>query len=197
MTPLDPSALATRPRLSLVFPAFNEAENLPTLLETATKIGDQLGVPFEIVIVDDGSRDASAALLRNWRARDERVRCIHHPSNQGYGAALRAGLRVARGELVFFSDADLQFDLSELAGLLAHADDVEIATPGRDGPWLGSGVDWWTSSSIFACATSTAPSRSFVERSSTRFRSSRSGRSSTRRSCSALAPQASGFGRSR
>ncbi len=134
----DPSAVAARPRLSLVFPAFNEAENLPTLLETATKIGDQLGVPFEIVIVDDGSRDASAALLRNWRARDERVRCIHHPSNQGYGAALRAGLRVARGELVFFSDADLQFDLSELAGLLAHADDVEIVagyrSPRRD-PW--------------------------------------------------------------
>ncbi len=137
-TPAPTPSPAFEPRLSLVFPAFNEAENLPILLETATKIGDQLGVPFEIVIVDDGSRDASAALLEAWRARDERIRSVHHARNQGYGAALRAGLRVARGELVFFSDADLQFELAEIAGLLAHADDAEIVAgyraPRRD-PW--------------------------------------------------------------
>ncbi len=129
------------PQLSLVFPAFNEAENLPTLLESATKIGDQLGVTFEIVVVDDGSRDASAAVLDRWMARDPRIRSVHHATNRGYGAALRAGLREARGELVFFSDADLQFDLREIALLLAHAHehDVEIVAgyraPRRD-PWL-------------------------------------------------------------
>lgn len=138
----QPATSATpppRPSLSLVFPAFNEAENLPTLLESATKIGDQLGVDFEIVIVDDGSRDASAKVLERWRTRDRRVRSVHHATNRGYGAALRAGLREARGELVFFSDADLQFDLRELALLLAHADEVEIVAgfraPRRD-PWL-------------------------------------------------------------
>lgn len=129
----------TNPRLSLVFPAFNEASNLPILLETATKIGDQLGVDFEIVIVDDGSRDESADLLEAWRARDPRVRCVHHARNQGYGAALRAGLREARGDLVFFSDADLQFDLREIADLLAHANDADIVAgyraPRRD-PWM-------------------------------------------------------------
>ncbi len=121
-----------------MFPAFNEASNLPTLLETATKIGDQLGVAFEIVIVDDGSRDESADVLEAWRARDPRVRCVQHLRNQGYGAALRAGLRKARGELVFFSDADLQFDLREIAELLAHANDADIVAgyraPRRD-PW--------------------------------------------------------------
>lgn len=132
---------ADPPQLSLVFPAFNEAANLPTLLESATKIGDQLGVPFEIVIVDDGSRDESAAVLARWIARDPRVRSVHHATNRGYGAALRAGLREARGDLVFFSDADLQFDLREIALLLAHAHehDVEIVAgyraPRRD-PWL-------------------------------------------------------------
>lgn len=132
---------AETPRLSLVFPAFNEADNLPTLLESATKIGDQLGVPFEIVIVDDGSEDESAAVLARWMDRDPRIRSVHHGTNLGYGAALRAGLREARGDLVFFSDADLQFDLREIADLLAHAHahDVEIVAgyraPRRD-PWL-------------------------------------------------------------
>jgi len=134
----DDSLSDSIPRLSLVFPAFNEAENLPVLLESATKIGDQLGVPFEIVIVDDGSGDNSAAVLDHWRAQDPRIRSVHHATNRGYGAALRAGLREARGELVFFSDADLQFELSEIAALIAHADDVDIVAgyraPRRD-PW--------------------------------------------------------------
>ena len=132
------------PELSLVFPAFNEAANLPTLLESATKIGDQLGVDFEIVIVDDGSEDQSAVVLERWRQRDPRIRSVHHFTNRGYGAALRAGLREARGELVFFSDADLQFDLREIADLLAHADDeIDIVAgyraPRRD-PWLRRGA---------------------------------------------------------
>ena len=141
MSPIDPAA----PRLSLVFPAFNEAENLPTLLESALKIGEQLGVKFEIVIVDDGSLDRSAEVLESWSNREPRISSVHHPTNRGYGAALRAGLRQARGDLVFFSDADLQFDLSEIAKLLAHADDVEVVVgyraPRRD-PWLRRVIAW-------------------------------------------------------
>jgi len=133
------------PRLSLVFPAFNEAENLPTLLESAIKIGDQLAVDFEIVIVDDGSQDRSAEVLDAWSGRDPRITSFHHPTNLGYGAALRAGLRQARGDLVFFSDADLQFDLGEIAHLLEHTGDVEIVagyrSPRRD-PWLRRAIAW-------------------------------------------------------
>ena len=132
-----------RPRLSLVFPAFNEAENLPLLLESATKIGDTLGSTFEIVIVDDGSQDESAAVVDAWKMRDPRIVSVHHATNLGYGAALRAGLREARGEFVFFSDADLQFDLSEIAALLYHAEDVEIVAgyraPRRD-PWVRTAI---------------------------------------------------------
>ena len=129
----------TRPALSLVFPAWNEAENLPALLESALSIGSQLGVDFEIVIVDDGSADASRELLDAWCRRDGRIRAVHHAENLGYGAALRAGLQTARGEFVFFSDADLQFDLGEIRRLLEHASDYEIVAgyraPRRD-PWL-------------------------------------------------------------
>lgn len=126
------------PALSLVFPARNEAANLPDLLASALVIGEQLGVPFEIVIVDDGSQDASRALLDGWCRRDARIRAVHHATNQGYGAALRAGLQTARGEFVFFSDADLQFELAEIRRLLDHAADFEIVAgyraPRRD-PW--------------------------------------------------------------
>jgi len=133
------SVITPCPRLSLVFPAFNEADNLPALLASAVSIGEELALDFEIVIVDDGSRDRSADLLAAWCTRDGRIRVLHHARNRGYGAALRAGLREARGELVFFSDADLQFELSEIRQLLAHSDEFEIVAgyraPRRD-PWL-------------------------------------------------------------
>lgn len=135
----------SRPALSLVFPAFNEADNLPVLLETAIKTGDALGLDFEIVVVDDGSLDESAAVLAKWRAQDPRIRAVHHAANRGYGAALRSGLRAACGELVFFSDADLQFDLAEIQNLLMHAEDFDIVAgfraPRRD-PWTRRGIAW-------------------------------------------------------
>lgn len=124
--------------LSLVFPVFDEEENVGPLLEAALRTGARLADRFEIIIVDDGSRDGSAARVEEWSRRHESVRLIRHSANRGYGAALRAGLREARGELVFFSDADLQFDLHELALLLDHANEADVVAgyraPRRD-PW--------------------------------------------------------------
>jgi glycosyltransferase involved in cell wall biosynthesis len=133
------------PALSLVFPAFNEAANLPALIESAISIAESLGLDFEIVIVDDGSQDRSAELLAAHCADDSRVRAVHHAANRGYGAALRSGLREARGNLVFFSDADLQFDLAEIRRLLEHAGDFDIVagyrSPRRD-PWIRRAIAW-------------------------------------------------------
>jgi len=129
---------AERPALSLVFPVFDEAGNLTALLDQALDLAPRLAADFEIIVVDDGSRDGSARIAEERRLAEPRLRLIRHPSNRGYGAALRSGLREARGELVFFSDADLQFDLEELATLLAHARDFDIVAgyrePRRD-PW--------------------------------------------------------------
>ena len=135
--------------LSLVFPAFDEEDNLNPLLDSALRLAPQLTPRFEIVIVDDGSRDASAAVVEERRRHEPRIRLVRHSSNQGYGAALRLGLRAARGELVFFSDADLQFDLHELHLLLRHVDDFDIVagyrSPRRD-PWprriIAAGWKW-------------------------------------------------------
>jgi glycosyltransferase involved in cell wall biosynthesis len=129
---------AEAPRLSLVFPAFDEEANLGPLLESALAMAPRLATPFEVIVVDDGSRDRSAAVVEAWRRRDPRVRLLRHPTNIGYGAALRSGLRAACGEWVFFTDADLQFDLAELEHLLAHAGAADLVVgyraPRRD-PW--------------------------------------------------------------
>lgn len=131
-------ANAARPELSLVFPAFDEARNLDLLLDRALEIAASLTREFEIVVVDDGSRDGSAAIVEERARAHPTIRLIRHAENRGYGAALRAGLRDARGELVFFSDADLQFDLAELSLLLDHAGDFDVVAgyrnPRRD-PW--------------------------------------------------------------
>jgi glycosyltransferase involved in cell wall biosynthesis len=121
-----------------VFPVFDEERTVGAVIESALAVGARLARDFEVVIVDDGSRDGSAAIIDAWCLRDERVRMVRHPVNTGYGAALRSGLRHATGELVFFSDADLQFDLDELERLLAHAEECDIVAGyrfRRRDPW--------------------------------------------------------------
>lgn len=134
MPPTPPAAAS----LSLVLPAFNEAENLRVGLSEAVHVLEGLGRDFEIIVVDDGSSDDTAAAVEATSHRDPRVRLIRHPKNCGYGAALRSGFQAATHELVFFTDADLQFDLHDLGPLLelARQHDVVIGyrAPRRD-PW--------------------------------------------------------------
>lgn len=132
------AALTGRPTLSLVFPVFNEQENVGVVIDTALRLAPKLASSFEIVVVDDGSRDGSAGVIAERVTGDPRVRVVTHRSNRGYGAALRTGLREAQGDLVFFSDADLQFDLAELGELLHHTERFDVVAgyraPRRD-PW--------------------------------------------------------------
>lgn len=100
--------------MSLVLPAFNEAENIRSAVAAAVGWLDIRGVDGEVVVVDDGSVDGTAEIARG---RDDRVRVLRHEVNRGYGAALRTGILAARCEHIFFTDADLQFDLAEI-GLL-------------------------------------------------------------------------------
>lgn len=107
-----------RPRLTFFFPAFNEEENVAETVHRALdEIGPLVDGSIEVLVVDDGSTDATASIADALAATDERVR-VHHQPNRGYGGALRAGFENAKGELIGFSDGDLQFDLREMARLL-------------------------------------------------------------------------------
>lgn len=133
-----PNQAARAGMISLVFPVFDEEQNVGPLLASALALAPRLADSFEIIVVDDGSRDGSAAVVERQRRLEPRVRLLRHPTNVGYGAALRSGLRAARGDLVFFTDADLQFDLREIESLLAHAGDFDIVAGyrvRRRDPW--------------------------------------------------------------
>lgn len=106
------------PRISAVVPAYNEAESLPQLHRELVAGLDLLGMPWEIVYVDDGSRDGSDRVYEQLCAADPRVRAILLRRNFGKSAALATGFRAVRGELVVTLDADLQDDPAELPRLL-------------------------------------------------------------------------------
>ena len=110
----------TRPpwRLSLVLPAYNEAESIGQALQEANAALKATVADFEILVVDDGSRDETAAIVEREAAHNPRIHLIRHEGNQGYGAALRTGFQAASMELVAFSDADCQFDLHDLEYML-------------------------------------------------------------------------------
>jgi dolichol-phosphate mannosyltransferase len=96
------------PELSVVVPLFNEQENLPELYGRVTRFLESRPISFEVVLVNDGSSDATAAIMEQLEASDERVRGIHLSRNFGHQAALSAGLDHARGRAVVVMDGDLQ-----------------------------------------------------------------------------------------
>lgn len=112
-----------RPRLTFFFPAYNEEENVAeTVRRALEEVGPLVDGSIEVLVVDDGSTDRTAEIADALAAADPRVR-VHHQENRGYGGALRAGFANASGELVGFSDGDLQFDLREMARLLDRLGD--------------------------------------------------------------------------
>ncbi|HXD85751.1 MAG TPA: glycosyltransferase family 2 protein, partial [Urbifossiella sp.] len=112
------------PRLSLVIPAYNEAAVIERAVAEAEAALEQLFPKFEVLIIDDGSADATAAVVRRMLAGAPHTKLLRHGSNRGYGAALRTGFDAAQFELVAFTDADCQFDLLDLGRMVklaAHA----------------------------------------------------------------------------
>ena len=134
------------PGLSVVLPVYNEAQVLDPTLTTLIPFLEGLGRSFEVLCVDDGSRDGSGEILAAWAAREPRVRVETLAENRGKGAAVRHGVLAAEGELILFMDADLSTPLAETPGFVGALDsgyDVAIGNrraPGSDirrhQPWL-------------------------------------------------------------
>jgi putative flippase GtrA len=124
--------------LSVFFPAYNEEANIRTAVEEAVRVIDESPYvgDYEILVVNDGSHDNTLAISRELEALLPQVRVVDHSTNKGYGAALRSGIAAARKDYVFFTDADLQFDIVELQSLLVHLTEYDVVigyrAPRRD-----------------------------------------------------------------
>lgn len=133
-----------RPALSIVLPAYNEEGNIERVVRDAAAAAADLAPPYEIVVVDDGSRDRTGEILARLAAEmGARLRIVRHPVNEGYGAALRDGFRATTGDLVFYTDSDNQFDLRELSDVLPLMKEVDAVLGyrvDRQDPWMRKAV---------------------------------------------------------
>ena len=114
--------------LSACFPAYNEAANIPRLVEAFAASADRNAERWELIVVDDGSADGTGDVVESLAASVPGLRLVRHRENRGYGAAVRTGLMAAEMDYVFFCDADLQFDAEELSLLVPHAQSFDLVT---------------------------------------------------------------------
>jgi glycosyltransferase involved in cell wall biosynthesis len=122
-----PPSMPVLASLTAVFPAYNDAGTIPSMIILAFQALAALTEDYEVVVVNDGSQDRTADVLAEMARLYPRLRVITHPRNRGYGAALRTGFAAAGKEWIFYTDGDAQYDPGEMADLAAA---------------LRPGVDW-------------------------------------------------------
>jgi glycosyltransferase involved in cell wall biosynthesis len=127
---LDGDGDADGPRggLSVFFPVYNDESTVARVTEKALRVCGQITDAYEVIIVNDGSPDASGRIADALAEEHDAVSVIHHPHNRGYGAAVRSGLQASRYEWICFTDGDDEYDLRDLNKLwrLRHHYDLII-----------------------------------------------------------------------
>ena len=124
--------------LSIVLPCLDEAENIAAVIGAATTAARSVTDDYEVIVVDDGSTDATGAIAREIAERDPRVVVVSHPANRGYGAAVRSGIDASRLAWVLLTDADGQFDFSDLPRFVIDSPDYDMLAgyrAHRQDPW--------------------------------------------------------------
>lgn len=125
--------------VSVFFPCYNDEQTIGELVRNANRILSKRKIPYEIIVVNDGSSDGSAAILRRLKKEIPQLRIVTHRKNQGYGAALRDGFRATKYDLVFYTDGDGQYDVGEIElmfPLMTHDIDVVNGIKMfRNDPW--------------------------------------------------------------
>jgi glycosyltransferase involved in cell wall biosynthesis len=117
--------------LSASFPAHNEEDNVGPMIEDLVTALPDFAERFEVIVVDDGSRDRTFERASAIAARDQRVRVIRHEVNRGYGAAVWTGLASGTMDYAFFTDGDRQFDVRQVGDLIARIDGADVVVGWR------------------------------------------------------------------
>src|SRR6201999_3095581 len=118
----------------IVIPAFNESARIENALEEVTRCVEQHGWNAEVIVVNDGSRDNTAGIVRAWMTRKPYLRLLENPGNRGKGYSVKNGLLDAKGAIVMFTDADLSAPMDEAERLFAAiGEGVDVAIGSR---WL-------------------------------------------------------------
>ena len=118
--------------LSIVLPAYNEAENIVAAVESAVTAAARITSDYEVIVVNDGSKDGTAVTVKSLQRKyPNALRLLDNPRNLGYGPTVRRGLSSARKEWVFFTDADNQFDLNDLSKLVPYTDGFDFVVGRR------------------------------------------------------------------
>jgi len=106
--------------LSVFFPAYNEEKNITPLVKQSLDFLPQVANKFEIIVINDGSEDGTKAVANKLAQEFKQVKVVSHTKNRGYGAALKTGIKTSQMDWIFFTDADLQFDITELESFIPH-----------------------------------------------------------------------------
>jgi glycosyltransferase involved in cell wall biosynthesis len=113
--------------LTVFFPAYNDSGTIASMVIAAVRAAARLTPDFEVLVINDGSRDGTAEIADELARIYPQVRVVHHETNRGYGGALRSGFSNATRELIFYTDGDAQYDPREMAQLWeAMADGVDL-----------------------------------------------------------------------
>ena len=129
-----PTSFPTSFVYSIIIPAYNEELVIARAVQETQHYFSLLDTPFEIIVVDDGSRDRTAEIVRSFQSSLPSLRLIQQPSNQGKGAAVQAGALAARGTFILFLDADLSTQPSEFSNFIPHLYESDILIGSRGLP---------------------------------------------------------------
>lgn len=112
--------------LSIFFPAYNESQNIAATIHDALTYAPKVAEEFEIIVIDDGSTDETAAIVADIAKTNPSIRLVRHTQNKGYGAAVKTGLKNAKYPWIFFTDADRQFHFDELPHFVSLREKAEV-----------------------------------------------------------------------
>lgn len=113
-------------KLSVFFPTYNEEGNIESVVKDTKKVLEKVADSWEIIIVNDGSKDNTREVAEKLVKSDKRIRLVNHKVNRGYGGALKTGFESAKYEWVAFADSDGQFDFSEITKFIEKKDDADL-----------------------------------------------------------------------